>query len=98
MGNTKLNFETIRTIPQYSAKGEESGNLFVADKTKIKGITLIALVLTIVILLILMGITINMLFGENGIITNAQEAAFKSEIAKVDEVFNLYLNSKKWKI
>ena len=94
MGNTKLNFETIRTTPQYSAKGEESDNLFVADKTKIKGITLIALV----ILLILMGITINMLFGENGIITNAQEAAFKSEIAKVDEVFNLYLNSKKWKI
>ena len=37
------------------------------------GITLIALVVTIVILLILAGITINMLLGEGGIIKTAQE-------------------------
>ena len=40
-----------------------------------KGITLIALVVTIVILLILAGITINLVFSENGIIKKAQEAA-----------------------
>ena len=39
-----------------------------------QGITLIALVVTIVILLILAGITINMLLGDNGIIKTAQEA------------------------
>ena len=38
------------------------------------GITLIALVVTIVILLILSGVTINMLLGEDGIIRTAQEA------------------------
>ena len=40
----------------------------------IKGITLVALVVTIVVLLILAGITINMLFSDKGIIKKAQEA------------------------
>ena len=39
-----------------------------------KGITLIALVLTIIVLLILAGITINLTIGEDGIIKRAQEA------------------------
>jgi len=43
-------------------------------KENMRGITLIALVVTIIILLILSGITINMLLGENGIIRTAQEA------------------------
>lgn len=38
------------------------------------GITLIALVITIIILIILAGITIGMLVGENGIINKAKEA------------------------
>ena len=37
------------------------------------GITLISLIVTIVILLILAGITINLVFSDNGIIKNAQE-------------------------
>ncbi len=40
-----------------------------------KGITLISLVITIIILLILATISIGMLFGENGILTRANEAA-----------------------
>lgn len=39
-----------------------------------KGITLVALVVTIVVLLILAGITINMVIGDNGIISKADEA------------------------
>lgn len=39
-----------------------------------KGITLIALVVTIVVLLILAGISINLMLGENGIIKKAKEA------------------------
>ena len=47
-----------------------------------KGITLIALVITIIILLILAGVTINMLTGDNGILkqaTNARETNSKAE-------------------
>ena len=47
-----------------------------------KGITLIALVITIIVLLILAGVTITMLTGENGILnqaTNAKNATDKSE-------------------
>ncbi len=49
---------------------------------KSKGITLIALVITIIVLLILAGVTISMLTGENGILkqaTNAKDTTDKSE-------------------
>ena len=39
-----------------------------------KGITLIALVITIIVLLILAGVSIAMLTGENGILTQAQKS------------------------
>lgn len=50
-----------------------------------KGITLVALVVTIVVLLILAGVSINMVIGENGIITKAQEAKEKAEQAQREE-------------
>ena len=46
---------------------------------KEKGITIIALVITIVILLILAGITINSLTGEKGTIKEAHEAKNSTE-------------------
>ena len=49
------------------------------------GITLIALVVTIVVLLILAGITINLVFSENGIIEKAREAAEKTNQAIINE-------------
>ncbi len=59
-----------------------------------KGITLIALVVTIIILLILAGITINMLLGENGIIRTAQEAknTWENAVANEQESLNSLLN------
>lgn len=45
-----------------------------------KGITLVALVITIVVLLILAGVTISMVMGDNGILSNSQKA--KQESAK----------------
>ncbi len=45
-----------------------------------KGITLIALVITIIVLLILAGISIAALFGDNGLITKAMEAKEQTEI------------------
>ena len=49
------------------------------------GITLIALVITIIVLLILAGVTIATLTGSNGILTRANEASRESEIASVKE-------------
>ena len=42
------------------------------------GITLVALVITIVVLLILAGLSINLVFGDNGIVKKAKEAGDKS--------------------
>ena len=50
-----------------------------------RGITLIALVITIVVLLILAGVTIATLTGDNGILTKAQEAKTKTEEAQKQE-------------
>ena len=50
-----------------------------------KGITLIALVVTIVVLLILAGVTIATLTGDNGIITRANQAKDETEEAEVIE-------------
>ena len=49
------------------------------------GITLIALVVTIIVLIILAGVSISMLTGQNGILTRAAEAKEKTEIAQRDE-------------
>ena len=49
------------------------------------GITLIALVITIIVLLILVGIGINMLTGQNGILNRAGEAREKTEMAQIKE-------------
>ncbi len=49
------------------------------------GITLIALVVTIIVLLILAGVSISMLTGENGIITQAKKSKIETENAELDE-------------
>ena len=49
------------------------------------GITLIALVVTIIVLLILAGISISMLTGQNGILNRAAEAKEKTEKSKFEE-------------
>ena len=58
-------------------------------KNSTKGITLIALVVTIIVLLILAGVSIAMLTGENGILTQAKNAKIQTEIGKVEELANL---------
>ena len=52
------------------------------NKRKIKnskGITLVALVLTIIVLIILAGISIGALVGDNGVLNQAQQAKIKHE-------------------
>ena len=55
------------------------------EEQSIKGITLIALVITIIVLLILAGVSISMLTGENGILTQAQRAKNETKNAQVNE-------------
>ena len=50
-----------------------------------RGITLIALVITVIVLLILAGVTIGSLTGDNGILTRAKEAKEKTEQAQKEE-------------
>ena len=54
-----------------------------------RGITLIALVVTIIVLIILAGISINATFGENGIIGRTQEAERMQNIARISEKLEL---------
>ena len=56
---------------------------------KNNGITLIALVITIIVLLILAGVAIAMLSGENGILRKAAEAKTKTEQAQANETGDL---------
>ena len=56
------------------------------DFEKDKGITLVALAITIIILLILAGITINAITGDNGLIKNAGNAKEQSEIVNEKEI------------
>ena len=60
-----------------------------------KGITLIALVITIIVLLILAGVSIAMLTGENGILTQASDAKTQTTKAEVAERINMELNAMK---
>ena len=59
------------------------------NKKTQKGITLIALVVTIIVLLILAGISIMMLTGQNGILNRAEEASYKSKLAELKENLQL---------
>ena len=54
------------------------------------GITLIALVLTIIVLLILAGVSIAMLTGDNGILTQAQKAKMSTELSSYKEQVELF--------
>ena len=58
-------------------------------KKNVNGITLMALVVTIIILLILAGISIGMLSGDNGILGQAGNAKTQTDIAQEKEIIDL---------
>lgn len=66
-----------------------------------KGITLVALVVTIIVLLILTSVSINLVLGDNGIITRAKLTSNQTEDGKIMEDISLKLSKncygeKKW--
>ena len=64
---------------------KKKGRKTMQKKWKEKGVTLIALVITIIVLIILAGVAINALVGEDGIIIQAQKAKDDTEQGKRDE-------------
>ena len=62
---------------------------FLRNKEKEKGITLIALITTIIVLLILAGISIGAITGSNGIIGGAQDAKEETEISQEKEIIDI---------
>ena len=68
----KINTDAKRIINNLKKKKQDKINFQMQNQIGIqKGITLLVLVITIIILLILAGITINAITGDNGIIGNA---------------------------
>ena len=69
-----------------------------------KGITMISLVVTIIVLIILAGVSMNMVVGDNGIITQAQRAKENTELARIEEeeqlnsLYEVLKNNEEWTI
>ena len=81
-------------IEKNHIKGENEKMKLNSEKSKTnyfnqRGITLIALVVTIVVLLILAGVSINAIFSENGIINKARDAQNKMDQATQNDLDSL---------
>ena len=71
-------------------KLKEKRNRYIEIATKqSKGITLIALIVTIVVMIVVAGVSINMTVGENGIFTKAVKAKEMQEAAEIKERLEL---------
>ena len=62
------------------------------QKNRQSGITLIALVITIIVLIILAGVAINLTLGQNGLLNRTKEAREKYEIASAKEYIELKID------
>ena len=62
---------------------KDVANNYLTHTKSSRGITLIALVVSIIVLLILAGISISMLSGDNSILTKAGDAATLTEISRI---------------
>ena len=78
--------EALGRRKQYSKENVEETSK--TNLNKQKGITLIALAVTIVVLLILAGITINMLFGSDGLFNISNQAKERYEIGALKDKIN----------
>ena len=85
---SKINFE--RDIRQKEKKREK----FKQKRLKDAGITLIALVITVIVILLLAGVSISMISGDDGILKRAGETTFKTEISAISEELEMYKTQK----
>ena len=63
---------------------------YIEKSEKDNGITLVALVITVIIIIILATITLNFTFGENGIITKANQAKYMAELSSFKEELGMW--------
>ena len=82
--------------------GKIKNNNSIKEKNTIKyifksnrAITLVALIITIIILIILAGVAISLLFGEDNIIDKTKQAKYVSQFSEVEEKVLLYMSNKK---
>ena len=73
---------------------KEKNLSFKKIKKQVKGITLIALVVTIIVLLILAGVALNLTIGQNGIFSRAQQAKEISEKAEWEDRIDMAISAK----
>ncbi len=77
--------QTMMCVEKLKLNNVKNKKLKSQTVSKISGITLIALVVTIVVLLILAGITISLVFSENGVIQKAQDSKEQTAIGEMRE-------------
>lgn len=58
--------------------------MYTKERKQENGVTILALVITIIVLLILAGVTISAITGDDGTITNASKAKFRTEIRDIE--------------
>lgn len=68
------------------------------QKLKNRGITLIAMVITIIVLLILAGVSLSLVMGETGILKRAETASQKTKIAKYKEQLELTISGEQMNV
>ena len=83
--NERKTFQKYKNLKIYKNRK----NIKSSFKTN-KGITLIALVISIIVMLILAGVSLNAVIGDNGIITQAQNATYMQSVAVLEEFLNEY--------
>ena len=76
-------------IKRNQEKRKDGKILFKKIKKQVQGITLIALVVTVIVLLILAGVAINLTVGDNGLFKRAQNATDTWQMASEDELRKL---------
>ena len=59
-----------------------------------KGITLIALVITIIVIILLSAVVFRLLLGQTGVLNRSREAKFKSNLSSVEERVRMYVNDR----
>lgn len=73
----------------YQNKRKQKINNLNKKMQESKGITLQALVVTIILLIILAGIALNLVMGENGILTRAGDSQRTQDVARISEKLEL---------
>ena len=91
---TTKNEINIKELYESTKVNEQNKDITMFSKNKENAITLIALVITIIVLLILAGVSIAMLTGTNGILTQAQKAKLSTELSSYKEQLELYKTEK----